>query len=141
MNELTPSFRKLWVQTPCGTWFECHKHVPQNERQIEQKTFCKISRRHKQPKRINRFNASQEWASYYEMFQRDAEWNPTMTVAGWSVDNLHVLAELIKLAVKDHIRQQLEGRALFGRQWEVTADWAAVAADMLDADHALNGAR
>ena len=49
------------------------------------------------------FKAGKPWASFAEMFQFDPNWNGTMTRGGWTIHNIHLLDQLIQMAVQEYI--------------------------------------
>ena len=55
-----------------------------------------------QPKSFSLWNQSRNWSSYEDMFQHDLDRNITATASGWGVENLHLLAALVQLAVSQY---------------------------------------
>ena len=106
-EEVTRSVRMVWqqIQLNDGTIanFESPHKVPPTSRIIQIKTLVKIGKRLKQPKSFITFNAGKEWASFAEMFQFDPNWNGTMTRGGWTIHNIHLLDQLIQMAVQEYI--------------------------------------
>ena len=58
----------------------------------------KLGRRLWQTKNTSKWNRSPRWCSYEDMFQHDPEWNITASASGWNPENLHLLADLVRLA-------------------------------------------
>ena len=62
-----------------------------------------MRKRLKQLKSYITFNGGRPWPSYAEMYQFDPNWNGTMTRGGWTIHNIHILDQLIEMAMVEHI--------------------------------------
>ena len=97
----------LWqeIQTNDGTvvgFGSPHKVLP-TSRIIKIKSLVKMHKRLKQPKSFVTFNGGNHWESFAEMFQFDPNWNGTMTRGGWTIHNIHLLDELIQMAMQEYV--------------------------------------
>ena len=85
------------------------------------------------------FNHGKPWSSYSEMFQHDPNWNGTMSRGGWIIHNIHLLDELINMALVEYydIVNGPESNYFNKRKWSVKAYYAAKAHEFLEHDPTL----
>ena len=75
------------------------------------------------------------------MFTHDANSNSSMTRSGWTANNLHVLPEMIKLAVKHRNVLKSAGGNYFDRRTaSIKAWWRVHAMELVEEDPTLTGA-
>ena len=84
---------------------------------------------------LSQLECGRAWTLYYEMFQNDLDWNLTRTAGGWGVDNLHLLHDLVKLAVVDYIHNDKHPTT----PQETRAYYESVADHLIDDGIAVTG--
>ena len=114
--------------------------IPPADRQLQVKYLTRMGTRLKQRTSCRTFNGGHHWHSHFEMFTYDMNWNSTMTRAGWSPNNIHLLPDMVDLAVKELKDLRIQGHNYLDSCREnIEAWWRIQAMEMLERDPTLNG--
>ena len=75
------------------------------------------------------------------MFAKYADWNNTMSRAGWTIDNLHMLQPIVDVAVKHKRMLQKHGGNYFDRRIVAIKEWWRLhATELVERDPTMTGA-